>query len=174
VSTRSSRRGGTPYPGVWTLPKACICGGLVSANLMRGPSMGDGFVPGRCDRSHSTRNRLLMAGLARNAWESATQKLLGCLGSYARSYRTLRTVLSVEVFPGTSCQARHEQAIARRMATVRLSLWDEIHSLHGQRRLYPSRSLECPNSKLRREEYGIPALLLPIARIPLLPFLVRG
>jgi hypothetical protein len=38
------------------------------------------------------------------------------------------TVLSVEAFPGTSCQARHEQAIARRMATIMLSLWDEIHS----------------------------------------------
>jgi hypothetical protein len=33
------------------------------------------FVPeGRCDRSHSTRYRLLMAGLAQSAWDSATQK----------------------------------------------------------------------------------------------------
>jgi hypothetical protein len=38
------------------------------------------------------------------------------------------TVLSVDVFPGTSCQACHEQAIARRMATIVLSLWDQIHS----------------------------------------------
>jgi hypothetical protein len=37
------------------------------------------------------------------------------------------TVLSVDAFPGTSCQARHEQAIARRMATIMLSLRDEIH-----------------------------------------------
>jgi hypothetical protein len=37
------------------------------------------------------------------------------------------TVLPVDAFPGTSCQARHEQAIARRMATIMLSLWDEIH-----------------------------------------------
>jgi hypothetical protein len=38
------------------------------------------------------------------------------------------TVFSVDAFPGTSCQARHEQAIARRMATIMLSPWDQIHS----------------------------------------------
>jgi hypothetical protein len=38
------------------------------------------------------------------------------------------TVLSEDAFPGTSCQACHEQAIARRMATIMLSLRDEIHS----------------------------------------------
>jgi hypothetical protein len=33
------------------------------------------FVPeGQHDRSHSTRYRLLMAGLARSAWDSATPK----------------------------------------------------------------------------------------------------
>jgi hypothetical protein len=33
------------------------------------------FVPeGQCDRSHSTRYRLLMASLARSAWECAPQK----------------------------------------------------------------------------------------------------
>jgi hypothetical protein len=36
------------------------------------------------------------------------------------------TVLSEDVFPGTSCQARHEQATARRMATIMLSLRDKI------------------------------------------------
>jgi hypothetical protein len=44
------------------------------------------------------------------------------------------TVLSGDAVPGTSCQARHEQAIARRMATITLSLWDEKHSLFSQRR----------------------------------------
>jgi hypothetical protein len=41
---------------------------------------------------------------------------------------------TVDAFPGTSYQARQEQAIARRMATIMLSLWDEIHSPRGQRR----------------------------------------
>ncbi len=32
------------------------------------------YPGGRCDRSHSTRYRLLMASLARSAWDSATPK----------------------------------------------------------------------------------------------------
>jgi hypothetical protein len=39
------------------------------------------------------------------------------------SHRTLRDGLFVALVPGT-CQARHEQAIARRMATIALSLRD--------------------------------------------------
>jgi hypothetical protein len=39
--------------------------------------------------------------------------------------------VSKRSFPGTSCQARHEQAIARRMATIALSLRDKCHSQMG-------------------------------------------
>src|ERR1700679_1433194 len=39
-------------------------------------------------------------------------------------------------YPGTSCQARHEQAIARRMATIALSLRDK-----ARQKLSPMRSL---------------------------------
>jgi hypothetical protein len=41
------------------------------------------------------------------------------------------TVLLVDTVPGTSCQARHEQAIACRMATIILILLDGIHSPGG-------------------------------------------
>jgi hypothetical protein len=99
------------------------------------------FVPeGRCDRSHSTRYRLLMAGLARSAWKNAAQKSrpvgygliragVGTdpindwrgemMAGIAMSDDTVPygTVHSVGAFPGTSCQA-----------TIMLSLWDGIHS----------------------------------------------
>jgi hypothetical protein len=59
------------------------------------------FVPeGQHDRSQ-----------ARSAWESATQKLP------PDQTVPYGTVLSVDAFPGTSC-----------LATIMLSLWDEIHS----------------------------------------------
>jgi hypothetical protein len=125
------------------------------------------FVPeGQHDRSHSTRYRLLLAGLARSAWKGVHRenRPLG-YGMIERSYhrppwgislrRCVRpycgirnlvasiiesvpcgdadqtvpygTALLGGAFPGTSCQARHEQAIARRMATIMLSLRDESH-----------------------------------------------
>jgi hypothetical protein len=57
-------------------------------------------------------------------------------------------------FPGTSCQARHEQAIARRMATIALSLRDKSHSPIGSLiKQHPSSSLATtPRARERRRE----------------------
>jgi hypothetical protein len=49
--------------------------GFQPANLIKTPARRMYLVPeGQHDRSHSTSYRLLMAGLARSAWDSATQK----------------------------------------------------------------------------------------------------
>jgi hypothetical protein len=58
--------------------------------------MGGGFCPGRCDRSHSTRCRLLMAGLARSAWDSATQT------SRPVGYGLIRAGLRTDLMIGVS------------------------------------------------------------------------
>jgi hypothetical protein len=103
--------------------------------------MGDGFCPGGYGAIVAIRRAIACSW---RAWHevpgnSTTLFRKGQYGAHLTTRNTsgiatpdhtvpYGTVLSLDAFPGTSCQARREQAIARRMATIMLSLRDEIHS----------------------------------------------